>query len=124
MTHPLVVNSNEVNKIEQQSKNNSGEVKKEVTKTTNSATIATGESSEVLGNNKLEAGEEEKKEEQQQQQAAAKTVSKASIIVVSRGAREGDPPLWTIVNNSTPMNSAVNVITGTRITHGHPLLIG
>ena len=37
---------------------------------------------------------------------------------------EGDPPLWTIVNNSTPMNSAVNVITGTRITHGHPLLIG
>ena len=122
MTHPLVVNSNEVNKIEQQSKNNSVEVKKEVTKTTNSAT-ATGESSEVLGNNKLEAGEEEKKEEQQQQ-AAAKTVSKASIIVVSRGAREGDPPLWTIVNNSTPMNSAVNVITGTRITHGHPLLIG
>ena len=53
-----------------------------------------------------------------------------SIIVVSRGAKEGDPPLWTIVNSSAPcrrqaMNStAVNVITGTRITHGHPLLLG
>ena len=47
-----------------------------------------------------------------------------SIIVVNRGANEGDPPVWTIVNNCTPMKSAVNVITGTRITHGHPLILG
>jgi len=59
-----------------------------------------------------------------EEQQAKTTGSKANVIVVSRGANEGDPPLWTIVNNSTPMNSAVNVITGTRITHGHPLLIG
>ena len=61
---------------------------------------------------------------------AEKEGSSKSIIVVSRGAKEGDPPLWTIVNSSAPcrrqaMNStAVNVITGTRITHGHPLLLG
>ena len=47
-----------------------------------------------------------------------------SIIVVNRGANEGDPPLWTIVNNCTQMKSAVNVITGTRITHGHPSILG
>jgi hypothetical protein len=47
-----------------------------------------------------------------------------SIIVVNRGANEGDPPVWTIVSNCTPMKSAVNVITGTRITHGHPLILG
>ena len=57
-----------------------------------------------------------------------KEVQNPSIIVVKQGAKEGDPPLWTIVNSAAPcraMNStAVNVITGTRITHGHPLLLG
>lgn len=62
--------------------------------------------------------------ENDQRQAAPVSTSSSSIIVVSRGVNEGDPPLWTIVNNSSPMNSAVNVITGTRITHGHPLLLG
>ena len=61
-------------------------------------------------------------------EVSANDSRKPSIIVVSRGAQEGDPPLWTIVNSSAPcraMNStAVNVITGTRITHGHPLLLG
>ena len=47
-----------------------------------------------------------------------------SVIVVSSQG-EDQPPLWTLVNNSAPMNAAaVNVITGTRITHGHPLMIG
>jgi hypothetical protein len=46
---------------------------------------------------------------------------KTSIFVVSRGS---DPPVWTIVNSSTQMKSAVNVITGNRITHGHQLLLG
>lgn len=65
-----------------------------------------------------------KNEDSEESSAAAEQVKKSNIIVVSRGANEDDPPLWTIVNNSTPMNSAVNVITGTRITHGHPLMIG
>ena len=47
-----------------------------------------------------------------------------SIIVVRRGTNEEDPPLWTLANNSSQMKTAGNVITGTRITHGHPLLVG
>ena len=44
--------------------------------------------------------------------------------MVRRGTNEEDPPLWTLVNNCSQMKSAGNVITGTRITHGHPLLVG
>ena len=63
-------------------------------------------------------------ENNDQRPAASTTKNSSSIIVVSRGTNEGDPPLWTIVNNASSMNSTVNVFTGTRITHGHPLLLG
>ena len=56
--------------------------------------------------------------------SASKKALKSSIIFVKSGADEDEPPTWTLVNTSTPMNSSVNVITGTRITHGHPLMIG
>ena len=62
--------------------------------------------------------------ENNDQRPAAASTKNSSIIVVSRGTNEGDPPLWTIVNNASSMNSTVNVFTGTRITHGHPLLLG
>jgi len=83
----------------------------------------------LFSTGKMSSGDETKESsEAETTSEAEKEGSTKSIIVVSRGAKEGDPPLWTIVNSSAPcraMNStAVNVITGTRITHGHPLLLG
>ncbi len=55
---------------------------------------------------------------------AASGTSAASIIVVSRGKTEDEPPVWTLVNSHSQMQASVNVISGTRLTHGRPMLLG